>query len=132
MPHGKSRLTVGTFLMRNLSSILIGLLIIVAPAFASELNVTVVSITSKVPPGGVVTLVVRTQPGATCQGMRQDHFGSDIPLTREGSKMAGKNGLVTWNWRVLSGNHPVGRRDLSVTCSLGERSGTVRSFFSVE
>ena len=100
-----------------------------ATAFAEGLDVKVMSITSSVNPGGAVKLVVETEPGATCGGVRQAHGGEFVPLKE---KAVGRGGLAVWNFRMQPGNHPVGRRDIEVTCSSGGRRGSLKTFFVVE
>ena len=99
-------------------------------ARADALDVKLVSITSPVSPGGTVTLVVATEPGATCSGRRQAHFGDEIPL-RPPSQVVGADGKVHWSWPTLSGMHPVGKRTVHVACTLGDRSGAVDTVFDV-
>lgn len=99
-------------------------------ARANSLDVTVASITSPVPPGGSVIMVIATEPGATCHGTRQVHAGNEIQL-QPLSLMAGADGKVQWGWRVLPGMHPVGKRTAHVDCTLGDRSGSVNTFFDV-
>lgn len=100
-------------------------------ARADDLVIKVASITSPVPPGGSVTLVIAAAPGATCSGTRQVHAGNDIrlqPLT----VTAGADGKVQWAWRVLPGMHPVGVRTAHVACTLGDRSGSVDAAYDVK
>ena len=100
-------------------------------AARTERWVTVVSITSPVSPGGVVSLVVRSEPGATCSGGRQTHF-SDAFTKELPTKTVGADGLVRWKWHVMPGAHPIGDRRARVTCSIGERSQAVEAVFSVQ
>ena len=99
-------------------------------ALADELRVTVESITTPVHPGGVVTLVVRTQPGAVCQGNRQGHFGNGYTVALA-SQSVGPGGLVRWDWSVLSGSHPIGIRGVHVICAALDRSGALNTSFDV-
>lgn len=100
-------------------------------ARADGLAVKVASITSPVSPGGSVTMVIATEPGATCHGTRQVHAGNEIQL-RPPSLTAGADGKVQWGWRVLPGMHPVGKRTAHVECTLGDKSGAVDTFFDVQ
>jgi hypothetical protein len=100
-------------------------------AQAEGLAVALESITSRVPPGGAVTLTIRTEPDAICAGLRQNHFGKDIPLTGERQKNAGPDGLISWSWNALRGKHPVGMRNVTVTCNAGDRQGTLKTSFVV-
>lgn len=99
-------------------------------ARASDLDVKLASITSPVPPGGSVTMVIATEPGATCSGTRQVHTGNEIRL-QPLSLTAGADGNVQWSWRVLTGMHPVGKRTAHVDCTLGDRNGSVDTIFDV-
>src|SRR6185437_4971573 len=81
-------------------------------AGATDLTVTLVAIASPVHPGGVVTLTVRTAPGATCQGSRQGHFSNDYTIVLP-PVTAASDGTASWRWRVLSGRHPIGARGVS-------------------
>jgi len=100
-------------------------------AGATDLTVTLVAIASPVHPGGVVTLTVRTAPGATCQGSRQGHFSNDYTIVLP-PVTAASDGTASWRWRVLSGRHPIGARGVRVTCAAGDRSGMLATQFSVE
>lgn len=97
-------------------------------AFAAGLTVQLVSITSPVPPGGRVSLIVATEPGAACTGQRQGHSGDELSLQ---SSVAGSNGQVKWSWPIRSGSHPVGVRSVRVTCTKGNRQGSLSTAFDV-
>ncbi len=99
-----------------------------APAKAAGLTVKLVSITSPVPPGGKVTLVIATEPGAACGGRRQGHFGGEVSLS---SSTAGSDGRAEWSWPIRSGQKPVGIRSVHVTCVKGNRQGSLNSAFDV-
>jgi len=117
--------------MRTALALGFGLLLsFVAGARADGLNVKVASITSPVPPGGTVTMTIATEPGAICSGRRQVHAGNEIPL-QPLSLSAGADGRVQWEWHVLPGMHPVGKRTAHVECTLGDKSGAVDTFFDV-
>jgi hypothetical protein len=96
--------------------------------YAAGLKVKLVSITSPVLPGGTVTLVIATEPGAACTGQRQGHFGNEItlPLSNVGS-----NGRLQWSWPIRSGQHPVGIRTVHITCTMGNRRGSLGTVFNV-
>jgi hypothetical protein len=100
-------------------------------AQTENLEVALGSITSRVPPGGTVTLIIRTEPDATCAGLCQNHFGNDIPFTGEGQKGAGPDGRVSRSWKVLKGKHPVGMRNFIANCNTGNRQGTLKASFNV-
>lgn len=104
---------------------------VVSPARADDLPVTLVSITRPVHPGGTVTLIVKTSPGATCRGARQGHYGNAfaIPLA---ARTADAHGQAAWQWSVLNGKRPIGLRGVRVTCTVGARSGALATQFDVE
>jgi hypothetical protein len=104
---------------------------VIAPALASDLVVALASITAPVHPGGTVTLVVRTEAGAVCEGVRQGHFGNAYSIALP-AQTTGADGLVRWQWRVLSGNHPVGIRGVHITCAAADRRGALDTSFDVE
>lgn len=110
--------------------ITLGLLGSMSTAAVAEegLEVKLVSITSPVHPGNKVILVVQTEPAAACEGQRQGHFGQKILLV---SRTAGDDGLVSWNWQTLAGSHPVGNREVIVTCTTGNRKGSLKTLFDV-
>jgi hypothetical protein len=99
-------------------------------AYAADLEVRLVSITSPVPPGGTVTLVIATEPGAICTGHRQAHFSEDVPL-RPPSVVAGSDGRAQWSWHVLNGQKPIGERTVRVACSQANRHGSLDTAFDV-
>ena len=100
-------------------------------AIAADLPVTLVAIANPVHPGDVVTLTIRTEPGAICEGRRQGHFGNDYSIALS-EKTAGSAGTASWQWQVLSGRHPIGARGVRMTCAVGDRAGTLATQFSVE
>ena len=104
------------------------LLVLSASTHAAGLKVKLVSITSRVPPGGTVSLVITTEPGAACSGVRQGHSGEGIELP---SMIAGADGRAQWSWPILSGLHPVGIRTVSITCAKDNRQGSVATSFDV-
>jgi hypothetical protein len=104
-------------------SLLLGLSVF---AFAAGLTVHLVSITSPVPPGGRVILIVTTEPGAACIGQRQGHSGDELSLQ---SSIAGSSGQVQWSWPIRSGLHPVGVRSVRVICTKANRQGSLSTAF---
>jgi hypothetical protein len=100
-------------------------------ALAGDLLVQLASNTAPVHPGGTVTIVVHTEAGAVCEGMRQGHFGNAYSIKLP-PQPAGSDGLVRWHWSVLSGNHPIGIRGVHVMCTAGERTGSLDTTFVVQ
>jgi hypothetical protein len=101
-----------------------------AAAHAEGLPVALVSITARVAPGGMVALVIRTEPGSVCSGQRQGHasdaFSVPLPPHRTGA-----DGEARWQWSVLSGNRPIGVRRVHVSCARSDRSGSLETEFDV-
>ena len=95
---------------------------------ASGLTLKLISITSPVPPGGQVTLVIASEPAAVCSGRRQGHFGQEISLT---TSTAESDGRVQWSWPIRSGQKPVGIRGVRVKCIKGTRQGSLDTAFDV-
>jgi hypothetical protein len=115
--------------MLRFSCLVSGLLLSLSTtAYPAGLNVKLVSITSPVPPGGTVSLVIATEPRAYCSGHRQAHYGNEVRLT---SLVAESDGRAQWSWSILSGSHPVGIRSVHVTCVQGNRNGSLATVFDV-
>lgn len=110
---------------------LAGLIGLSIGARADGLAVTLVSITRPVHPGGVVALVIQTQSGAVCAGARQGHNSNDYSIKLP-AKTIGADGRARWQWPVLPGNHPIGRRGVRVTCTAGTSTGILETNFDVE
>lgn len=118
--------------MRRLAMLsAVGFACAISGARADALPITLVSITQPVHPGDLVTLVIRTTPGAACRGRRQGHFGNaySIPLRPQ---VAAADGQAQWRWSVLAGTHPIGLRGVHVTCSVGSDSGVLDTTFDVQ
>jgi hypothetical protein len=101
---------------------------IATSAHAAGLSIRLVSITSPIPPGARVTVIVATEKGATCAGEREAHAYNKVPLRAE---TVGENGRAQWDWNVLPGRHPGGVRKVHIACSKGGRSGAVNTVFDV-
>jgi hypothetical protein len=97
-------------------------------AYPAGLQVKLVSITSPVQPGGTVTLVIATEPGAACTGHRQDHFFNERRLR---PPIVGSDGRMQWSWQVLSGKHPGGVRAVHVTCTKNNQAASISTAFDV-
>lgn len=100
-------------------------------AQAANLPLKLVSITRPVHPGDTVALVIQTQPGAVCTGERQGHYGNEYSIKLP-AKTIGADGRARWQWSVLPGNHPIGKRGVRVTCTAGAAAGTLETNFDVE
>ena len=97
--------------------------------FAQQLAVTLVSLTSPVWAGNNATIMVNTTARANCQ--IRVLYKSD-PSTAQGlvSKSADKQGGVRWIWKVNS-RTPRGDWPITVTCTRGDRTGTLVTSFVV-
>src|SRR5215472_17160414 len=102
-----------------------------AAAWADGLVVKLASITRPVHPGGTVVLVIQTQSGAVCEGVRQGH-NSDEYSIKLPAKATGADGHAEWQWSVLPGRHPIGVRGVRVACTAGTSTGTLETNFDVE
>jgi len=96
-------------------------------ALADDLAVKLVSIVSPIGYGEQETLVVQTEPGATCQA----HAVSSTVKFSLAQRMAGADGLVRWSWKTAQGGRVGGSRQLEVVCTAGDRKGTLLTEFTV-
>jgi len=96
---------------------------------AESLPVKLVSLTSPVRPGGDAALTIQTVPNATCTITVRYKSG---PSTAKGlvPKTSDSQGRASWTWVIGSRTTP-GTWPISVTCSVGERLGTLRTSFVV-
>ncbi len=118
--------------MRTIAVLSIGFLIGLAMNVrADDLSVKLVSITRPVHPGGTVTLVIQTRPDAICIGTRQGHYGNDYSIKLP-ARTSGIDGQATWQWNVLPGNRPIGRRGVHVACEASGETSTLDTQFDVE
>jgi hypothetical protein len=91
-------------------------------AFAQQLQITLVKVSSPVRPGDDATITVQTAPKASC--IISVRYKSGPSRARGlGPQEADAQGRVTWTWRVGSRTTP-GRWPITVTCSSGGRQGT--------
>jgi hypothetical protein len=133
MPNDANRspLRDGQLMFRHAVAAAALLVGINAAALADGLQIALVLMTAQVAPGGTVTLVIQTEPGATCEGNRQGHFGDgfSVPLPRQ---RIGDDGRAQWEWSVLRGSHPIGLRRVHVTCIRNGRSGSLDTAFDIK
>ena len=99
-------------------------------ASADELEVKLVSITSPVPHGETVTLVVQTEAGAACSGAvrwvgTKSNGQLNAPLIE---KKSNNQGMAQWTWRPSG---VAGHRTVDINCSAGDRKGTLQAGFDV-
>lgn len=115
-------------IVRMLSIIpLLALLFGFAPAaFAQDLDVRIVSVTSPVSPGSQAALIVRTDSGAMCTPTVSGPRNATL-----GAKHADAHGLV--RWRIQVPHHTAaGHYRLTVACSLHDRQGSVERSIVVQ
>jgi hypothetical protein len=96
-------------------------------ASANDLTVKLVSIVSPIGYGEQETLVVQSEPGATCQA----HAVSSKVNFNLGQRKAGSDGLIRWSWKTTQGARAGGTRQLEVVCTAGDRKGTLLTEFTV-
>lgn len=111
-------------------AVLASVYVVVSPSFAADLTVTVVSITPKVSHGQRSTLVIKTQPGVTCEGyIAQGQGGKGgVELGHLANRKANATGQITWNWPT-SGK--AGQRTAHVDCTSGSQTASVDAPFEV-
>jgi hypothetical protein len=98
-------------------------------AFAQQLQITLVKLSSPVRPGDGASITIQTAPKATC--LITVRYKSGPSRARGlGPQEADVQGSVAWTWRVGSRTTP-GRWPITVTCSSGGRQGTLETAFVV-
>ena len=95
-------------------------------ALAEDLTVKLVKITSPIGLGEQQTLVVQTEPGATCQARP---VATDVKVNFSQRK-ANANGRVRWSWTVRGAKSSV-KHGLQIVCTLGDRKGKLLTEFTV-
>lgn len=96
-------------------------------ALADDLTVKLVSIVSSIKSGEEETLVVQTEPGATCRAHALSHKVNFNLAQRK----AGSDGLVQWSWKTKRGGRDASTQQLEVACTAGDRKGTLLTQFTV-
>ena len=105
------------------------LLTLLARAWAADLAISIISLSSPVAPFSDATLQIRSSPGARCTITVLYKSGPSrarglYPQTADGT------GRVTWRWRVGSNTTP-GRWPIVVTCEQDGNRGELRTTFDV-
>jgi len=105
------------------------LLTFMPPAHAQQFEVKLASLTSPVFHGNDATIAVTTAANANCQIIVLYKSG---PSKAQGliPKSADAQGQVSWTWKVGSRTTP-GGWPITVTCSSGSQSGTLKTLFVV-
>ncbi|HLJ61664.1 MAG TPA: hypothetical protein VKZ50_18215 [bacterium] len=101
---------------------------IVPPSFGADLTVTLVSITPKVSHGQRSTLVIKTQPGVTCEGYISSGGKGGTELGHLPSRKANATGQITWMWPTAG---KAGQRNAHVDCTSGSQTASVDAPFEV-
>jgi len=101
---------------------------VAAPSFGADLTVTLVSITPKVSHGQRSTMVIKTQPGVTCEGYIASGGKGGTQLGHLPSRQANATGQITWAWPT-SGK--AGQRTAHVDCTSGSQTASVDAPFEV-
>ena len=109
--------------------VLVLLPLLASAAFAQQLQIRIVSLTSPVSPGDDASITIQTAPNASCSITVIYKSG---PSRARGlfPQSADSRGRVTWTWRVGTRTTP-GRWPIIVTCSAGGRQGTLETAFVV-
>ncbi len=118
---------------RDLSilAIVLAVIVTVTPlAFAQQLQVRLVNVTSPVAPGKDATLAVQTTPKAACKITVQYASG---PITTKGlgPKTADVKGNVRWTWRV-GPKTKTGVWPVIVSCSLKKQLAKLETSIAVQ
>jgi hypothetical protein len=97
----------------------------VPAAMADDLKVEIVSVPSTYMVGDKVSVVVQTEPGATCSGTIEwtaAKSGANAHTsTNLRQRKTDADGKVTWSWTAVPG--PAGKGLLTVTCDAGGKTG---------
>jgi hypothetical protein len=104
---------------------------VTSAAIADDLSVKLVSITAPVVSGEPATLILQTEPGASCQAeftaMRGGQYGS----FKRGPTTANSDGQVHWSFTYKIEGRPRVQFQANVTCASGDRKGTLLVPFDV-
>jgi predicted small lipoprotein YifL len=88
-------------------------------------GISLLSVSSRIFPGGAGTLTIRTQPGAACllQQSRQNSDGNLAisPVPGSASRQAGDDGIAAWIWQVNGAETP-GALTLLVDCGVAGKA----------
>lgn len=96
-------------------------------ALAEDLTVKLVKITSPIALGEQQTLVVQTEPGATCHAQP---VAGNVKVNFS-THTANASGRVRWSWTVRGARSSV-KHGVEVLCTLGDRKGKVVALFTVQ
>ena len=111
-------------------ALIVALLVLAAPvAYAQDVKVKVVSVTSPITAGSKATLTVQTDPNARCTPQVQYRSGTGRAkgLSR---KTADDQGMVSWTWLVSSATMR-GTWPIHVRCTSQGQQGMVDTSITV-
>ncbi|MGH8248141.1 MAG: hypothetical protein ACREUU_17100 [Gammaproteobacteria bacterium] len=99
-------------------------------SFAQALEVKILSLKPLVKYEDKQELVLKTEPGATCDGLRWLLNSSGSRLNRQPGPLepqtAGEDGTLKFTWTVVNANAYV---EVVMTCKKDGRTGTARSTY---
>jgi hypothetical protein len=112
--------------MRVVAGLAIAVVAVLVPlqsAMADDLTVKI-SAPAEVIAGDQITLAVRTEPGASCEGnvAWKSEKGQQHNNVRLVQRTANSDGKVMWSWKI--GQGPAAQGPIVVTCQAGDKSGT--------
>ena len=100
------------------------------PAAAADLGVTVTKRTTSAARNTTASVTIKTTKGAECGIDVQYPSGSSTAKGLE-PKIADSKGAVTWKW-LVGRNTTKGNVPIEIICTLGDRSGTANTGFTVK
>lgn len=95
----------------------------------ADLPVAVAKRTASVAQGATASVTIKTSMKASCDIDVQYKSGSAIAKGLD-AKTADANGAITWKWQV-GRNTTKGKWPISITCALGDRTGSADSDLTV-
>jgi hypothetical protein len=96
----------------------------------AKVGVSIESLSTPIPPGGEGSLIIKTNPDASCDIVithKNTPPAKDTKVAddRLSTQIADEFGVVNWTWN--NPMTPVGAWKVKVTCTLGEHSGVVQA-----
>jgi hypothetical protein len=103
-----------------------------APAFADDQLPVTLALPNPSQParnGDPVVVIVQTVAGAHCHGQMTAPGSGQRPRILS-EAIAGSDGKATWSFSLSWGKS--GTREITVTCTLGDKTGTLKATFEVQ
>lgn len=100
------------------------------PPGPADLSVKVTNRTSSVARNATASVTIKTTKKASCDIDVEYNSGSSTAKGLD-TKTADSSGAVTWKWQV-GRNTTKGKVPILITCTLGDRSGSVDTEFTVK